>query len=185
MMINPRNSLYLFLAACRDSFSIAELCPCYPPWHGSRYFCAVTSPGKTKESFNKCGKKKSERKCTLNAETLLRTVIRAMTTIYYFLETHKRNEWYKILRAKPCYKWPFYSWGIMFAQRQLEAFEKMWDTVSQCIHLWPSHCLSHWGCNLSCNPSHFCLCFCRLRQSSGHDCSKIHLFIQKEDMNCG
>lgn len=85
----------------------------------------------------------------------------------------------------PCHKWPFYSWGIMFAQRQLGAFEKMWDTVSQHIHLRPSHCLSHWGCNPSCNPSHFCLCFCRLRQSPGHDCSKIHLFIQKEDMNCG
>lgn len=85
----------------------------------------------------------------------------------------------------PCYKWPFYSWGIMFAQRQLGAFEKMWDTVSQHIHLWPSHCLSHWGCNPSCNTSHFCLCFCRLRQSPGHGCSKIHLFIQKEGMNCG
>lgn len=57
----------------------------------------------------------------------------------------------------PCYKCPFYSWGIMFAQTQLGAFEKMRDSVSQDIHLWPSHCLPHWGCNLSCNPSHFCL----------------------------
>lgn len=39
----------LFLAACRDSFSLAELCPCYPLWRGSRYFCAVTSPGDKKK----------------------------------------------------------------------------------------------------------------------------------------
>lgn len=61
----------------------------------------------------------------------------------------------------PCYKWSSYSWGIMFAQRQLEAFEKIWQRQPvHSVHLWPSLCLSNWGCNLSCNPSHFCLCLC-------------------------
>lgn len=78
-----------------------------------------------------------------------------------------------VLRTTSMFKWPFYSWGKPFAQRQLEAFEKMWDIFSQYIHLWPSLSLSRWGCNLPCNTSHLCLCLCLLRQSPGHGCIKI------------
>lgn len=146
----------LFLAACRDSFLLAELCPSYPLWRGSRYFCEVTSP------------EKEHKKMLMNiGKFIWQKIQRGPVALYidrqntsFIPEANKRDDWYMVFE-NPCYKWSSYSWGIMFAQRQLEAFEKIWQRQPvHSVHLWPSLCLSNWGCNLSCNPSHFCLCLC-------------------------
>lgn len=182
--------MHLFLAPCRDFFSFAELCPCSSVCCGSQVFCTVTSPGGTQKGGGGSIKRKKSytfKKRSATSLSMLRLLLPAAATLDEVGEANKRTERYRFLRMKPpTTSGLFYSWGgIMFAQRQLGAVEMMWDSVREHIHMWPSHCLSHLGCNVSCNPSHFCLRFGRLRQSPGHDCSKIHLFIQKEDMSCG
>lgn len=158
----------LFLAACRDSFSLAELCPCCPLWRGSRHFCAVTSPGEKQKTtwMSWCSRKVKSQ----NIET-------SQDRLILFREGNKRGERYK--SENRVTSGLSILGGIMFAQRQLGAFEKMWDTVSQRIHLQPSHCLSHRGCNPSCNPIHFCLGLWRLRQWPGQTALKFTFLYKR------
>lgn len=98
-------------------------------------------------------------------------IYRSSEYLIFIPEANKRDDWYMVLRAKPMLQVVFLflgynvctetTWGIWKDVRHRQPVHS--------VHLWPSLCLSNWGCNLSCNPSHFCLCLCCLRQSPGHN----------------
>lgn len=186
LITHAKKGLHLFLAPCRGFFSLAELCPCYPLCRGSQLFCTVTSPGGTQRKISLKTENYAWKKVPHLLSTL-RLLLPAAATLDEFGEPNTKGlNATKFLRAKLLLQVAFSilggynvctdtTWGS-WKDARLSAstftcgqviVSPIWAVthpVTQVTFVWVSDV---WDSHLDTTAS------------------KIHLFIQKEDMNCG